>query len=188
LAAFIVVDIVSYFYLFARQKNYLKKILRLFLFIVVIYLFSDYIIESLDQYFFHKWGNSDMSSGRENYWKIIMNNLSLLGYGIGKGNFIKTLDINAHNSWIQVFGNFGPICGTLFVVLTVIILLKIYSARNKVIYFNFFLGWIIWSLFEDVSLFSSRYIPVTIAFYIHFFLLSKEKKSSFFLTVKKTKG
>ena len=173
LAAFCIADVISYFYLFARKFS-LKKNFLLISLVVLVYFFSDYIVGSLDQYFFHKWGNADLTSGREEYWKIVMNNLSFLGYGMDKGSFIRTLGFNAHNTWIQVFGNFGIVCGFLFFALTITILLKIRLSFNRIVYFNFFIGWIVLSLFEDMSLFSSRYVPITMAFWMHLVLLSKE--------------
>lgn len=177
LAAFIVVDVITYFYLFASNFS-LKKSLILISAVIAVFFLSDHIVESLDTYFFHKWGNSDLTSGRQEYWKIVMSTVSLFGYGMGEGSFINTLNINAHNTWAQVFGNFGIITGFINLLMTITILLKIRLAKSKIIFINFFVGWIILSTFEDLSLFSSRYIPITIAFLIHLFLLSEESSKA----------
>ena len=174
LAAFIVVDIVTYFYLFAKKPS-IKKLLVLVISLVAIYYVSDMVIGTMNQYFLHKWRNQDLSSGRQTYWKIVFDDLQLFGNGMGEGSQIKNLGFNAHNSWVQTFGSFGVLSGLAYIMLTIASIISIKISKMKIIHINFFCGWLVISMFEDLSIFSSRYIPIVFAFLIHIFMLAKEQ-------------
>ena len=174
LAAFVIVDIVTYFYLFA-QKPSIKKLFVLIISLATIYYVSDMVIGTMNQYFFHKWGNQDLFSGRQTYWKIVFENLRIFGNGMGVGSQINNLGFNAHNSWVQTFGNFGVFSGIVYIMLTIASVLSIKTSKMKIIHTNFFCGWFVISMFEDLSIFSSRYIPIVFAFLLHIFMLAKER-------------
>lgn len=174
LAGFIVADVVTYFYLFS-QKPSLKKLVILIISLAAIFYASDMVRESMNQYFFHKWGNQDLSSGRQTYWKMVFDDLHLFGNGMGAGGTIKNLELNAHNSLMQVLGSFGVLPAVFYLLLTITSAIGIKFSRNKIVHINFFCGWFVISMFEDLSVFSSRYIPIVIAFLLHIFMLAKER-------------
>ena len=175
LITFLVVDVITFFYLFKKRSS-IKRMIILLTSMAVLFYSLEKIIVILNQYFFHKWGNSDLTSARADYWKLVFKKWSLFGYGMGSGSTIPSFDFNAHNSWVQVLGCFGIVAFLLFIILTVILMLKVRYATHKIIFINFFSGWFVMSMFEDLSIFSSRYVPIVIGFILHMFLLDKEIK------------
>lgn len=170
--SFIIVVILSYKYLFLRNLN-LKNCLLLICIIFIIFLMSNSLISFFNAVFFQKWGNLDLTSNRINLWSQVFKDISLFGNGInhlGRGD--------AHNSFIQLLGCSGLIVFVLFVFLICRILYIISKVNNNIVYLNFLCSWICMSMFENLDIFTSRMVPITILFLFHFFLLLGEQKES----------
>ena len=114
-------------------------------------------------FFFHKWNNIDLTSGRIAIWERIFSEASIWGNDL---LFISLIKNDAHNSWIQAMGIFG-ICASVFFSIWIICILVEVIRNRDVSRITFFVGWIILSLFENLEPFSSRMLPLTIMFIIY---------------------
>ena len=94
-----------------------KKI-RLRYLIVPSLIFVLIYFVSLREYFevgildkFNRYNNDSLLSGRDIIWNRIIDDISLLGHGTKYFNDV--IGIGAHNSILEVVGNFGVIAGIL---------------------------------------------------------------------------
>ena len=166
--AFLVVAIITYCYLF-MQKVTVKNILIIFAGVCVLLVLHNYLEQFFVRIFFEKWGNTDITSSRTLIWGYILQNRSILGHGVNHMN-----GGDAHNAFMQVLGVYGiPAC-IAFIILIVSIFVKLAKCKYRIIYLNLFVGWLIVAMFENLDIFSSRMIPVTILFLMHIVMLNNE--------------
>lgn len=67
--------------------------------------------------------NGDLTNGRLDIWKATLNDFSLLGHG--ENYFVDNFGLAAHNSFVQIYGNYGFIAG---VFLVIFVLYSLYMA------------------------------------------------------------
>ena len=174
--SFFVVSIFSYFYLFWDKITF-KNILLLLCITVGIILLGVRIEIFVQESLVHKWENYEITSGRLEIWSKVIKEMQFWGNGI---NFLKVIGANgiifdAHNTFFQLVGCFGyvmviPLCICIWTLVN-----KIGKVENKMVYFNFFVGFALISMFESMELFTTRMVPVVILFIVHYNMLSNEK-------------
>lgn len=172
--SFTIVCILSYYYIFIKKLNVRNLLLLMFLFlfsIFIVFYLGDFIQDYITRVFFHKWNTNDVTSGRSDIWTNIIENAKLLGH------FKSINNIDAHNSYIQIMGCFGVIPFILYIILNIMIFIRIFKVKNKIIYLNFFMGWFCMSLFENLEPITSRMLPFTLFYFIHMKMLFEENFS-----------
>lgn len=163
--SFLSVVVISYAYLYLRKKTF-KNVLVFLLIIVSIVFLYNYLESFFYTIFFRKWGNADLTSNRIYIWKEIWSQKNIFGNGINHLN-----GGDAHNALMQVLGVSGLLCAFVYLGFIIAIVMNIFKTEYKVVYLNFFLGWIIISCFENLDIITSRVLSVTFLFYIHFMFL-----------------
>lgn len=169
--AFLVVGIITYWHLYLRKWS-LKSFLILLLSAMATIYFSNHLIAFFERIFFKKWSNIDLTSNRINLWRSVINDKSVAGHGINH------ISGDAHNAFIQALGVSGLLGLIGLVILVIYIIYRILKLREKTIYLNFFSGWIIVAMFENLEVFTSRMVPVTVLLMIHILMLSGAQYSN----------
>lgn len=175
---FLITVIVTYSYLFKREKSYIK----LLLFIAAI-LSYQFILTFFNEIFFQKWGGDDITSNRLNIWMGILSRLSFFGNGT-----TYMYDFDAHNSFMQILEIFGIFSLMAFIYFVLRIIPAIRSSQYYIIYFNFFISWVGISMFENLDPFTTRLVPISVLLFFHISLLSYDSTKFNTLTVKHKNG
>ncbi|WP_028043632.1 O-antigen ligase family protein [Candidatus Stoquefichus massiliensis] len=177
---FLIVSVITYVHLFFNEKKSFKEIIILMIVVIFGLIFFDDISMFFNNIFFHKWGNEDLTSGRSDIWKYTINNASLFGNGIYylkdyAGITVSGLPFDAHNALLQILGCFGFFSFFVFCLLMFLILKKLlYRYNKKIIFVNFFVGWLSISMFENLELITTRMIPITFLFIFHLVMYIKK--------------
>ena len=180
LIAFIAVAGISYIYLFMKKIT-IRNVAVLIIAIITLFIFYDRIGDYFYEMIFNKRSaNIDFTAGRVYLWQTTIERAKLFGSGI---DFLHMplssgLAFDAHNSFFQLLGCLGIfsfIAGLIFTFQTIF---KIIKSNHKIIYINFFLGWLVMSMFESLDIFTTRMIPATILFIVHVCLLLNEDKET----------
>lgn len=177
--AFFVVSILSYCNLFLDKITF-QNILILLCVVVGIIILGVRIEKFIQDILIHKWENYEITSGRLDIWRKVIREMKFYGNGI---NFLKVRRANgiifdAHNTFFQLIGCFGymmvvPLCICIWTLVV-----KIGKVGNKMVYINFFVGFALISMFENMELFTTRMVPVVILFLFHYSMLCGEKTAN----------
>lgn len=165
---FLVVAVISFAYLFMKKVSLKNIIFSLALFILLLVTY-DKIYDFFYRIFFQKWGNTDITSKRLSIWIDILERAKMFGNG---STYMDGFD--AHNTFMQVLDMFGYFSLCLIIMAVILILISISRASNSIIYVNFFVAWLGISMFENLDIFTTRLLPITLLFILHVTLLSNE--------------
>ncbi|MCP3032935.1 O-antigen ligase family protein [Halobacillus sp. A1] len=132
LMAFLAPTIFTIMIFIISKKIKLRKIILPSILFVIIYFLSlkDFFEASILGKF-NRYNNDNLLSGRDNIWNMIINDITLLGHG--PNYFLDVINKGAHNSILEVFGNFGLLAGgvlALFYLASIIISFK-YAILNR---------------------------------------------------------
>lgn len=163
--AFLIVAFITYIYLFV-QRFTIKQFLIITISLLMILYFSNNIETYFAKIFFGKWGNQDITSNRIYIWKDILSRISFWGYGYTPND--------AHNVFFEAISVNGILAAGLYLVVIILLGYRILHVTNKICYINFYIAWLVISLFENLDFYTSRMIPVTFLFFIHTAGLLKE--------------
>lgn len=177
LVAFLSIALLQIFIMIKRENasflGFIRKIITIIALFIIIYFTSEYIIDLI----FSKYSAShlDITSGRETIWQSTIQT-GLTWFGNGEDYFSIYNVRDAHNSYIQVLGEYGFIGFILFVILSLYILIKLISVR-KLDYFSFFLGYFLLGLTENLFFINSRLIGFHLLLFLYLGCLVNEQKS-----------
>ncbi len=168
---FLVAAVISYYYLFFKKKSIKNFLVGLAIAVAMVFLYS-YLESFFYSIFFKKWGNTDITSNRLSIWNYIWANKNMIGNGIDHLN-----GGDAHNTVMQVLGVEGIISAIAFICLLLGVIKSIGKVNNKIVFVNFFVSWLLISCFENLDIFTSRILSVSILFLAHLFLLMIAKET-----------
>ena len=177
--AFMIIAVISYYYLYIKKLT-LKNVIIVIAGVVVIFVFYENLSSFLETVFFNKWGNRDITSGRTDIWKGILKSASIIGYGPAHIYQITGMIAkDAHNSFLQVLGAYGIVAFLLLAGMFISTIKRLKKVPNSIQYTNFFIGWFVLSMFENLDFISSRILPLSFLFVINLCLMAIENSRGY---------
>jgi len=178
---FIVVSIINYIYIIKQNKLSIRKIFKCFLIILLIMLLSQYFLEFADKFLFGKYikTRDNITSGRMQMWEgILSDDITLLGNG--KEYFLKNFHIgDAHNVYFQILGHYGVIALAIYIIISIYIVAKVLKKKRKLECINFFLGYFMIGMFENIFIADTRFIMCNLLFFTYISILLKNDEEIF---------
>jgi len=184
----IVFSFVAFIHIFIRNFritnsyiSFIKKMVTLVTIVLLIYLSYDVINDLI----FNKRSGTgdDLTSGRSDMWiGTIEYGLSMFGNGANYYMYIYNIG-DAHNTFIQVLGEYGLISFIIFILIFFYIIYKSLRLEN-IEYLCFFGGYFGLGLAETLLFVNIKFISIDIIFFLYLGALINEKPNRFLAFLK----
>lgn len=141
---------------------------------ILLYISYDFIVNLL----FHKYSGSseDLTSGRSIMWEGTYK-YGVTLFGNGESYFSYMFGIaDAHNSFIQILGAYGLVSFILFLLLSILIIIKSIQFHKNIEYLCFFLAFYLLGLAENLFFIESRMTLIHLLFFMYLGSLFNESK------------